>query len=137
MLDYQWLLSIEGCACAEERTNELMVIGEKGKSQLQRDLRSLFVGTINDTAKSRITFALVWHGRCATPGARPSHSISVISRCRTLLFALQAAAIADELLRTEYDACRVIFNRFQSAIAFKPTIATVLSPDVGLSSTPS
>ena len=51
-----------------------MVIGEKGKSQLQRDLRSLFVGTINDTAKSRITFALVWHGSSATPS---SYSITL------------------------------------------------------------
>lgn len=32
-------------------------------------------------------------------------------------------------MKTEYDAVRIIFNRFQSAIAFKPTIATVLSPD--------
>ena len=37
--------------------------------------------------------------------------------------------IAEELLKTEYDAARLVFNRFQSAIAFKPTITTVLSPD--------
>lgn len=41
----------------------------------------------------------------------------------------QVSAIAEELLKTEYDAVRIIFNRFQSAISFKPTIATVLSPD--------
>eukprot|EP00891_Asterochloris_glomerata_P000769 jgi/Astpho2/769/Aster-00628 len=41
----------------------------------------------------------------------------------------QAASIAEELLKTEYDAVRLVFNRFVSAIAFKPTIATVLSPD--------
>ena len=39
------------------------------------------------------------------------------------------SAIAEELLKTEYDVVRIIFNRFQSAISFKPTIATVLSPD--------
>ena len=33
------------------------------------------------------------------------------------------------MLKTEYDAARVLFNRFHSAISFKPTIATVLSPD--------
>lgn len=38
--------------------------------------------------------------------------------------------MAEELLKTEYDAARVIYNRFKSAIAYKPTIATVLSPDV-------
>ena len=45
-------------------------------------------------------------------------------------FVLQAASIADEVLKTEYDAARILFNRFHSAISFKPTITTVLSPDV-------
>lgn len=39
------------------------------------------------------------------------------------------SAIADDLLKTEYDVVRIIFNRFTSAISFKPTVATVLSPD--------
>ena len=43
--------------------------------------------------------------------------------------AAQASTIAEELLKTEYDAARLVFNRFQSAISFKPTITTVLSPD--------
>lgn len=42
---------------------------------------------------------------------------------------MQVSAIAEELMKTEYDVVRIIFNRFQSAISFKPTIATVLSPD--------
>ena len=33
-------------------------------------------------------------------------------------------------MKTEYDAARLIYNRFKSAISYKPTIATVLSPDV-------
>ena len=41
----------------------------------------------------------------------------------------QVSAIAEELMKTEYDAVRIIFNRFSSAISFKPTVATVLSPD--------
>ncbi|KAK9834034.1 hypothetical protein WJX81_004869 [Elliptochloris bilobata] len=41
----------------------------------------------------------------------------------------QASTIAEELLKTEYDAARLVFNRFQSAISFKPTITTVLSPN--------
>lgn len=45
-------------------------------------------------------------------------------------FCIQASSVAEELLKTEYDAARVIYNRFHSAISFKPTIATVLSPDV-------
>ena len=42
---------------------------------------------------------------------------------------MQVSAIADDLLKTEYDVVRIIFNRFTSAISFKPTVATVLSPD--------
>ena len=42
---------------------------------------------------------------------------------------VQVSAIAEELMKTEYDVVRIIFNKFQSAISFKPTIATVLSPD--------
>lgn len=44
-------------------------------------------------------------------------------------YALQVSAIAEQLMKTEYDVVRIIFNRFSSAISFKPTIATVLSPD--------
>jgi F-type H+-transporting ATPase subunit gamma len=42
----------------------------------------------------------------------------------------QACGVAEELLKTEFDAAHLIFNRFKSAIAYKPTLATVLSPDV-------
>ena len=45
---------------------------------------------------------------------------------------LQICAISEELLKTEYDAMRIVYNRFGSAVSFKPTIATVLSPDVSL-----
>lgn len=51
--------------------------------------------------------------------------------CR-FVSALQICAISEELLKTEYDALRIVYNRFGSAVSFKPTIATVLSPDVSL-----
>jgi len=54
--------------------------------------------------------------------SHPRHS-SLVCAC------LQVSAIAEELMKTEYDAARIIFNRFSSAISLKPTIATVLSPD--------
>ncbi len=37
-----------------------------------------------------------------------------------------------QLLKTEFDTARIIYNRFVSAISQKPTIATVLSPDVSV-----
>lgn len=76
----------------------LVVMGEKGRSQLQRDMRNSIYASVADTNKVRVTFP-------------------------------EASAIAEELLKTEFDSARIIYNRFVSAIAQKPTIATVLSPD--------
>lgn len=40
--------------------------------------------------------------------------------------------LADDILKNvEYDAIRVVFNKFQSVISFRPTLATILSPEVG------
>eukprot|EP00212_Chloropicon_laureae_P005253 CAMPEP_0197499000 /NCGR_PEP_ID=MMETSP1311-20131121/60802_1 /TAXON_ID=464262 /ORGANISM="Genus nov. species nov., Strain RCC856" /LENGTH=329 /DNA_ID=CAMNT_0043044739 /DNA_START=20 /DNA_END=1009 /DNA_ORIENTATION=- len=40
-----------------------------------------------------------------------------------------ASAIAEDIMKTDYEASRVVFNRFKSAIAFQPTVATVLAPE--------
>lgn len=82
----------------EDKEHELFVMGEKGRSQLQRDMRDSIYATVVDTAKARITFPL-------------------------------AATIADMVQATDYDVARLVYNRFHSAISFKPTLATVLSPD--------
>jgi hypothetical protein len=44
----------------------------------------------------------------------------------------QASLIAEQVLAERADAVRVLFNKFQSAISFKPTLATVLSADVSV-----
>lgn len=83
----------------DENTEKgIVIMGEKGRSQLQRDQRRSIKGTIADTNKVRITYA-------------------------------QASTIAEEILKTEYDVARLVFNRFVSAISYRPTIATILSPD--------
>ncbi len=43
---------------------------------------------------------------------------------------LQASMIAEELLKQSPEAIRVIFNKFRSAISYKPTVATVLLGEV-------
>lgn len=83
---------------AEKEGNHLIILGEKGRSQLQRDMKDKIVATFADTGKAKMTFA-------------------------------QASAISEEILKTEYDVVRIIYNRFVSAISQKPTVATVLSPD--------
>jgi len=81
-----------------EAEQQLVILGAKGKAQLQRDQADKIVATVGDTQKVRLTFP-------------------------------QTCSIAEEILKTEYDVARIVYNRFVSAIAQKPTIATVLSPD--------
>ncbi|PSC70627.1 ATP synthase subunit mitochondrial [Micractinium conductrix] len=88
----------DGAPSEEPSQTLLVVMGEKGRSQLQRDMRDSIYATVADTNKVRVTFP-------------------------------EASAIAEELLKTEFDSARIIYNRFVSAISQKPTIATVLSPD--------
>lgn len=45
------------------------------------------------------------------------------------MLCMQASLIAEEVLRENADAVRVLFNKFHSAISFKPTMATVLSAE--------
>jgi F-type H+-transporting ATPase subunit gamma len=81
-----------------EAEHSLVILGEKGKSQLQRDQGGKIAATFADTQKVRLTFP-------------------------------QTCSIAEEILKTDYDVARIVYNRFVSAISQKPTIATVLSPD--------
>lgn len=48
----------------------------------------------------------------------------------TDVLGMQICGIAEDLLKTEYDALRIVYNQFGSAVSYRPTIATVLSPDV-------
>lgn len=43
----------------------------------------------------------------------------------------QVYALEDDILKNvEYDALRIVFNKFRSVISFQPTMATVLSAEV-------
>lgn len=42
---------------------------------------------------------------------------------------MQASALSEEVLKTEYDSVRLMYTSFKSAISFKPTVATILSPE--------
>lgn len=96
----------------------LVTIGDKGRSQLSRVEPDMLALSFADTYKTRVTFA-------------------------------QASVLAEEVLKASAwapaaaaggggaggaapaptpDAVRVLFNKFGSAISFKPTVATVLSP---------
>lgn len=43
----------------------------------------------------------------------------------------QVSVLADDILKNvEYDALRIVFNKFHSVVQFLPTVSTVLSPEV-------
>ena len=52
-------INCPSCAAAEGAQSELVVIGEKGRAQLQRDQASHIAETIADVGKLRITFSQV------------------------------------------------------------------------------
>nr|6RD4_S Chain S, ATP synthase gamma chain, mitochondrial [Polytomella sp. Pringsheim 198.80]6RD9_S Chain S, ATP synthase gamma chain, mitochondrial [Polytomella sp. Pringsheim 198.80]6RDB_S Chain S, ATP synthase gamma chain, mitochondrial [Polytomella sp. Pringsheim 198.80]6RDC_S Chain S, ATP synthase gamma chain, mitochondrial [Polytomella sp. Pringsheim 198.80]6RDE_S Chain S, ATP synthase gamma chain, mitochondrial [Polytomella sp. Pringsheim 198.80]6RDG_S Chain S, ATP synthase gamma chain, mitoc len=42
----------------------------------------------------------------------------------------QASLIVEELIKHNPQSYQILFNKFRSAISFKPTVATILSPDL-------
>jgi len=83
-----------------EKESKFVILGEKGKVQLVRDSRNSIEMTVTELQKNPINYT-------------------------------QIAVLADDILKNvEYDALRVIFNKFHSVISFKPTMVTILSPEV-------
>eukprot|EP00475_Leptophrys_vorax_P034232 TRINITY_DN55008_c0_g1_i1.p1 TRINITY_DN55008_c0_g1~~TRINITY_DN55008_c0_g1_i1.p1 ORF type:complete len:373 (-),score=21.31 TRINITY_DN55008_c0_g1_i1:756-1775(-) len=83
----------------EGASTTFVIVGEKAKLQLQRDKSNAIDMTVSETQKVSINFT-------------------------------QTSMIVDEILKSvQFDSARIIFNRFNSVVAFAPTIATVLSPE--------
>lgn len=63
------------------------------------------------------------------------HGPSCIHFDCSLLIVYQVSVLADDILKNvEYDALRIVFNKFQSVVQFIPTVSTILSPEVILDS---
>eukprot|EP00897_Mesotaenium_endlicherianum_P003474 jgi/Mesen1/3154/ME000184S02229 len=82
-----------------EKDRKYVVVGEKGKAQLQRDSKSSITMTISETQKLPINFTQV------------------------------CMIAEDILKNVEFDKLHLVFNRFNSVVSFAPTVATVLSPE--------
>ncbi|KAF5182050.1 Atp synthase gamma chain [Thalictrum thalictroides] len=83
-----------------EKETKYVILGEKAKAQLIRDSRKDIEITITDLQKNPLNYT-------------------------------QVSVLADDILKNvEYDALRIVFNKFQSVVSFLPTMATVLSPEV-------
>ncbi|CAN0899289.1 ATP synthase subunit gamma, mitochondrial [Linum grandiflorum] len=83
-----------------EKEVKYVILGEKAKAQLVRDSKKDIELCITELQKNPLNFT-------------------------------QVAVLADDILKNvEYDALRIVFNKFQSVVSFLPTMATVLSPEV-------
>jgi len=91
---------VEGVAEDMGSAGSLFVVGEKGRAQLAR----------------------------GATAAKLAHCVVDTSKSKDGISFAMASMVADTLLRGGYDKLQVIYNRFQSVISFKPTVATLLSP---------
>ncbi|CAM6101873.1 unnamed protein product [Calypogeia fissa] len=79
---------------------DYIVMGEKGKAQLQRDSKKHIKMFVTETQKLPINFT----------------QVSMIAD--------------EILKKVEFDAIYLVYNKFQSVVSFLPTVATILSPEI-------
>lgn len=83
-----------------DKESKYVVLGEKAKAQLIRDSKQHIDLTMTELQKNFLNYT-------------------------------QVSALADEILKNvEYDALRIVFNKFQSVVSFLPTTATIFSPEI-------
>ncbi|XP_078445162.1 gamma subunit of Mt ATP synthase [Wolffia australiana] len=83
-----------------EKETKYVILGEKGKVQLIRDSRKNIDLSVTEIQKNPLNYT-------------------------------QVSVLADEILKNvEFDALRIVFNRFQSVVQFTPTVSTILSAEV-------
>ncbi|XP_051115910.1 ATP synthase subunit gamma, mitochondrial [Andrographis paniculata] len=76
------------------------ILGEKARAQLIRDSKKDIELTMTELQKNPLNYT-------------------------------QVAVLADDILRNvEFDALRVVYNKFHSVVSFLPTTSTVLSPEI-------
>ncbi|GAB2209485.1 hypothetical protein Droror1_Dr00026703 [Drosera rotundifolia] len=77
-----------------------VVLGEKAKVQLIRDSKNSIELTFSELQKNPLNYT-------------------------------QVSVLADDILKNvQFDALRIIFNKFSSVVSFLPTVSTVLSPEI-------
>ncbi|THU46572.1 hypothetical protein C4D60_Mb09t06350 [Musa balbisiana] len=82
-----------------EKETKYVVLGEKGKVQLVRDSKNSIEMNVTELQKNPLNYT-------------------------------QVSVLADDILKNmEYDALRIIYNKFQSVVSFLPTVSTILSPE--------
>ncbi|KAI5562375.1 hypothetical protein POPTR_015G057700v4 [Populus trichocarpa] len=83
-----------------DKETKFVILGEKAKVQLIRDSKKSITICMTELQKNPLNYT-------------------------------QVSVLADDILKNvEYDALRIVFNKFQSVVSFLPTMTTVLSPEV-------
>ncbi|KAK7411342.1 hypothetical protein VNO78_02775 [Psophocarpus tetragonolobus] len=83
-----------------DKETKYVILGEKAKAQLLRDSKKDILLSLTELQKNPLNYT-------------------------------QVSVLADDILKNvEYDALRIVFNKFQSVVQFLPTVSTVLSPEV-------
>ncbi|KAE8661747.1 ATP synthase subunit gamma [Hibiscus syriacus] len=83
-----------------EKETKYVILGEKAKAQLIRDSKKDIELVITELQKNPLNYT-------------------------------QVSVLADEILKNvEFDALRIVFNKFHSVVSFIPTVSTVLSPEI-------
>jgi len=83
-----------------DKVTKYVVLGEKAKAQLIRDSKKDIELSIAEVQKNPLNYT-------------------------------QVSVLADDILKNvEFDALRIVFNKFHSVVQFLPTMATILSPEV-------
>ncbi|WOL14459.1 ATP synthase subunit gamma, mitochondrial [Canna indica] len=82
-----------------EKETKYVILGEKGKVQMVRDSKNSIEMNITEVQKNPLNYT-------------------------------QVSVLADDILKNvEYDALRIVYNKFHSVVSFIPTISTILSPE--------
>lgn len=82
-----------------EKETQYVILGEKGKAQLVRDSKKSIALNITEIQKNPLNYT-------------------------------QVSVLADDILKNvEFDALRIVYNKFESVVSFIPTVATILSPE--------
>ncbi|KAG6391796.1 hypothetical protein SASPL_149556 [Salvia splendens] len=83
-----------------DKESKYVIVGEKAKAQLVRDSKNDIELALTELQKNPLNYT-------------------------------QVAVLADDILKNvEYDALRIVYNKFQSVVQFIPSVSTILSPEI-------
>ncbi|KAL9243297.1 hypothetical protein vseg_017202 [Gypsophila vaccaria] len=82
-----------------DKENKYVILGEKAKVQLIRDSKDKIELSLSELQKNPLNYT-------------------------------QVSALADDILKNvQFDALKIVYNKFSSVVSFLPTVSTVLSPE--------